>query len=140
MQFIIIHKYLFRLIIIIIIIIFQSVILAVYWQDITHKFVRNIMALKFLPAQHINRCLNWTTTSANRVFSLLMDSAQQQSISGLIGRGHFGMVPFSLLLVPDYLYGIHAAFSISLSDNPFWYYYFFIVETLNYTYIISRIV
>ena len=57
-----------------------------------------------------------------------------QSISAIIDWTHFSMVPYTLPLISDFLYDIHAVFSItSLREFLLTLFFDFISLALNYT-------
>ena len=98
------------------------------------------MALPFLPAQHIQSMFvrieivmppngnmyEVIPTSANRESNIqCLLPTVGQSLSAIISWDHFSMVPFSLLPVPDFVYGIRAIFSVGSSGDPSLYYFKF---------------
>ena len=135
-----------------IIIISLSVIWVVYLQDIIHKFIQKIMALLFLPAQHIlsmfvrieslvlsnGKMCEFINYIRNQVVVFHCWTVYITSVSAIIGWGCFGMVPLMLPPIPDSLYHIGTIFSVSSSKNPSWHYYLFYCSN-NYTNIMSRI-
>ena len=58
--------------------------------------------------------------AASVCFATVGRCTTSQSVSAIIGRGRrFGTVPFTLLLVPDYLYGVRAVLASVHRGTPF---------------------
>ena len=95
------------------------------------------MALPFLPAQHLqsmfvrieivmppngNMC-EVIPTSANRELNIqCLLPTVGQSLPAIISWDRFSTVPFSLLPISDFVYGIRAIFNVGSSGNPSLYY------------------